>query len=92
MDPYKGAYATDAPARTLAEALAGADVLVGLSVGNVVSGDMLRGMARDPVVFAMANPVPEISWEEARAARPDAILATGHAGAETDDLMVEEPA
>jgi malate dehydrogenase (oxaloacetate-decarboxylating)(NADP+) len=77
LDPYKGAFACDTPARTLAEALVGADVFVGLSVGGVVSQEMVRGMARDPIVFALANPDPEISYEDVRAAREDAIVATG---------------
>jgi malate dehydrogenase (oxaloacetate-decarboxylating)(NADP+) len=77
MDPYKGLLAADTPARTLAEALVGADVFIGLSVGGVVSQEMIRGMARDPIVFALANPDPEIGYEEVRAAREDAIVATG---------------
>src|SRR5262245_23297234 len=77
MDPYKAELAATTAARTLAEALAGADVFIGLSVGGVVSGEMLLGMARDPVIFAMANPDPEIAYDEARRARPDAIVATG---------------
>jgi malate dehydrogenase (oxaloacetate-decarboxylating)(NADP+) len=77
MDPYKEAFATDAPARTLAEALQGADVFIGLSVGGVVSPDMVRAMARDPIIFAMANPDPEIGYDDAKAARADAIVATG---------------
>src|SRR3954463_14913343 len=77
MDPYKGAFAADTPARTLAEALVGADVFIGLSVGGVVSQDMVRAMARDPIVFALANPDPEIGYEDVRAAREDAIVATG---------------
>jgi malate dehydrogenase (oxaloacetate-decarboxylating)(NADP+) len=77
MDPYKAALAAETPLRTLAEALVGADVFIGLSVGGVVTMDMVRSMARDPIVFAMANPDPEISYEEARAAREDAIVATG---------------
>jgi malate dehydrogenase (oxaloacetate-decarboxylating)(NADP+) len=77
MDPYKQEFASDTKARTLAEALVGADVFIGLSVGGVVTADMVRSMARDPIVFAMANPNPEISYEEARAAREDAIVATG---------------
>ncbi len=55
----------------------GADVFIGLSVGGVVTPGMVRSMARDPIVFAMANPDPEIGYEEARAAREDAIVATG---------------
>jgi malate dehydrogenase (oxaloacetate-decarboxylating)(NADP+) len=62
---------------SLADALKDADVFVGLSVGNVVTGDMLKAMAPNPVVFAMANPDPEISYEEAVAAREDIIMATG---------------
>jgi malate dehydrogenase (oxaloacetate-decarboxylating)(NADP+) len=77
MDPYKAALACETPARTLKEALVGADVFVGLSVGGVVSADMIAGMAKDPIIFAMANPDPEIGYEEAQAARPDAIVATG---------------
>jgi malate dehydrogenase (oxaloacetate-decarboxylating)(NADP+) len=77
MDPYKAELASDTAARTLAEALAGADVFIGLSVGGVVTGDMLRAMARDPIVFAMANPDPEIGYDDAKAARPDAVVATG---------------
>jgi malate dehydrogenase (oxaloacetate-decarboxylating)(NADP+) len=77
MDPYKGLLAADTPARTLAEALVGADVFIGLSVGGVVTPDMVRAMGRDPIVFALANPDPEIGYEEVRAAREDAIVATG---------------
>ncbi len=77
MDPYKAELACETPARTLKEALVGADVFVGLSVGGVVSADMIAGMAKDPIIFAMANPDPEIGYEEAQAARPDAIVATG---------------
>jgi malate dehydrogenase (oxaloacetate-decarboxylating)(NADP+) len=77
MDPYKEELAADTAARTLAEAIAGADVFVGLSVAGVVTPEMIRSMARDPIVFAMANPDPEIGYDEARAARPDAIVATG---------------
>ena len=66
------------PASTsLAEALAGADVFVGLSKGNILNQNMVRSMARDCIVFAMANPTPEIAYEEATAARPDIIFATG---------------
>jgi malate dehydrogenase (oxaloacetate-decarboxylating)(NADP+) len=77
MNPYKEAFAIDTPLRTLEEALAGADVFVGLSVANSVTQDMVRSMAGKPVIFAMANPDPEISYEDAKAARPDAIVATG---------------
>jgi malate dehydrogenase (oxaloacetate-decarboxylating)(NADP+) len=61
----------------LADAMAGADVFLGLSVGGVVSKEMVKSMARDCIVFAMANPTPEISYEEAMEARPDLIMATG---------------
>ncbi|QKJ29005.1 hypothetical protein HQ865_04295 [Mucilaginibacter mali] len=62
---------------TLETAMQGADVFVGLSKGNVITGDMVRGMAANPAIFAMANPTPEISYEEATAARADLIMATG---------------
>ncbi|MGL4599596.1 MAG: malic enzyme-like NAD(P)-binding protein, partial [Bacteroidia bacterium] len=62
---------------TLAEAMVGADVFVGLSKGNVVNQDMIRSLGERPVVFALANPDPEISYDEAMAARPDIIMATG---------------
>ncbi len=74
---YKAQFAVNTQERTLADALHGADVLVGLSKKGTVTGDMLKAMARDPIVFALANPDPEISPEEARAARPDVIMATG---------------
>jgi len=77
MDRYKQEFAAETKLRTLGEALQRADVFIGLSVAGVVTSDMLLGMARDPIVFAMANPDPEIDYEEARAARPDAIVATG---------------
>src|SRR5690606_18825433 len=63
--------------RTITEALDGADVFVGLSVGGAVKPEMLLAMADQPIVFALANPVPEIMPDEVRAARPDAIIATG---------------
>jgi len=62
---------------TLQEALNGADVFVGLSKGNVLSKDMVKTMAKDPVIFALANPVPEISYEDAMEARPDTLMSTG---------------
>ena len=62
---------------TLAEAVNGADVFVGLSKGNVLSKDMVKSMAKDPVIFALANPVPEISYEDAMDARPDVLMSTG---------------
>ncbi|HLG04494.1 MAG TPA: NADP-dependent malic enzyme [Bacteroidia bacterium] len=63
--------------KTLEEAMKGADVFVGLSKGNIVTADMIRSLAARPVVFALANPDPEISYDEAMAARPDIIMATG---------------
>ncbi|MGD1154230.1 MAG: NADP-dependent malic enzyme [Terriglobia bacterium] len=77
MNPYKARFAVKTDCRTLADALKDADVFVGLSIGNCVTPDMVRSMADHPVVFAMANPVPEISYDEAKAARPDVIIATG---------------
>ena len=77
LNPFKQALAADTPARTLADALAGADVFVGLSVAGCVTQEMLRSMADRPIVFAMANPTPEISYPEAKAARDDVIMATG---------------
>ena len=71
-------FATGAKVKTLAEAMKGADVFLGLSVGNVVTPEMIRSMAKNPIVFAMANPDPEIAYEAAIAARPDIIMATGH--------------
>ena len=62
---------------TLAEAVKGADVFVGLSKGNVLTQDMVRSMAEDPIVFALANPVPEISYEDAVSSRPDVLMSTG---------------
>ena len=77
MDEIKSRYAAETEARTLAEALAGADVFVGLSVGGLVEPKMLKTMAKDPIVFALANPNPEIGYEEACSARTDVIMATG---------------
>jgi len=77
MNPYKREFAVETSERTLADALAGADVFVGLSTKGIVTGEMLKKMARDPIVFALANPEPEITPEEARAARPDVVMATG---------------
>lgn len=64
-------------ARTLSQAIAGADVFLGLSKGNILSQDMVKSMAKNPIVFALANPTPEISYDDATAARPDVIMATG---------------
>ncbi len=77
MDAYKARFAADTPSRTLKEALHGADVFVGLSAAGAVTPDMVAGMARDPIVFALANPVPEIMPDAVKAVRPDAIVATG---------------
>jgi malate dehydrogenase (oxaloacetate-decarboxylating)(NADP+) len=77
MNPYKARFAVKTDCRTLADALKDADVFVGLSIGRCVTPEMVRSMADHPVVFAMANPVPEISYDEAKAARPDVIIATG---------------
>jgi len=77
LDEFKQRFAIETKARTLADALQGADVFVGLSVAGIVTGDMLQGMAKKPVIFALANPTPEIMPDEARKARPDAIVATG---------------
>ncbi|MBZ5585001.1 MAG: NADP-dependent malic enzyme [Acidobacteriia bacterium] len=77
MNPYKARFAARTEARTLAEALVGADVFFGLSTANVVTPEMVKAMAPDPVIFALANPDPEIAYEVAVAARPDAIVASG---------------
>ena len=78
MNKYKEEFANaTTKKRTLTEALEGADVFVGLSVAGAVNGDMIKLMAKDPIIFAMANPDPEITPDVARAARPDAIVATG---------------
>ncbi len=77
MNKYKEAFAVQTTKRTLTEALVGSDVFVGLSVAGAVTGEMLKTMNQDPIIFAMANPDPEITPEEARKARPDAIIATG---------------
>ena len=77
LDQWKSAQAVKTDKRTLVEALQGADVFLGLSAGNVLDGEMIKGMAKDPIIFAMANPTPEIAPPVAQAARPDAIIATG---------------
>jgi len=77
LDEFKKRFAVETKARTLTEALQGADVFVGLSVGGIVTGAMLEGMAKKPIIFALANPTPEIMPDEAKKARPDAIVATG---------------
>ena len=78
LTEQKKFFATDRrDVHTLEEAMKGADVFLGLSKGNVVSQDMVRSMAKNPIVFACANPVPEISYEDAVAARPDVLMSTG---------------
>jgi len=77
MNPYKEQFARGTKLRTLTEALGDADVVVGLSAKGTITPDMLKVMAPRPIVFALANPDPEISPEAARAARPDVIIATG---------------
>ncbi|MDX8401395.1 MAG: NADP-dependent malic enzyme [Mariprofundaceae bacterium] len=77
LPPHKAYFATRRPERTLEEAMRGADVFVGLSQGNVVSPEMLRSMAERPIVFAMANPDPEIAYDLAMSTRKDLIMATG---------------
>jgi malate dehydrogenase (oxaloacetate-decarboxylating)(NADP+) len=77
LNKYKKQFARKTKLKTLEEALNGADVFLGLSKAGLVSKDMLRSMGKDPIVFAMANPDPEISYEDAIAARDDVIMATG---------------
>ncbi len=77
MDDNKARYAVETAARTLADVIAGADVFLGLSAGGVLKQEMVKQMADRPLIFALANPTPEILPEEAKAARADAILATG---------------
>ncbi len=77
MNQWKSAHAAKTKARTLAEAVKGADCFVGLSVKGAMTQDMVRSMAKNPLIFAMANPDPEITPEEVRAVRDDAIIATG---------------
>lgn len=78
LNEQKRFFATErTDIHTLEEAVKGADVFVGLSKGNVLSKDMIRSMAKDPIVFALANPVPEISYEDAMDSRPDVLMSTG---------------
>ncbi|MGB9204535.1 MAG: NADP-dependent malic enzyme [Terriglobales bacterium] len=77
MNQYKERFAQDTKLRTLADAAKGADILVGCSVKGAIKQDMVRSMAERPIVFAMANPDPEISYEDAKACRSDVIIATG---------------
>ena len=78
LNEQKKFFATDrTDVHTLAEAIKGADVFLGLSIGNVLSQDMIRSMADHPIVFALANPTPEISYEDAMTSRPDVLMSTG---------------
>ncbi|WP_084421213.1 NADP-dependent malic enzyme [Henriciella litoralis] len=77
MDQFKSAFAVKTEKRTLTEAMEGADVLLGLSIAGAVTKEMIAGMAKDPIIFAMANPDPEITPEEIKQVRDDAIIATG---------------
>ena len=77
MDENKARYAQGTSARTLADVMPGADIFLGLSAAGVLKADWVKEMARDPLIFAMANPIPEIMPEDALAVRPDAIIGTG---------------
>lgn len=77
MNPYKERYAVETDKRTVAQALEGADAFVGVSVKDGISVEMIKNMAKDPIIFAMANPDPEVLPEEVLKLRPDAIMATG---------------
>ncbi len=77
LDPWKELFKTPNKFDSLAEAMQDADVFLGLSVGNIVTQDMIRSMAKNPIVFALANPNPEIAYDEAMASRDDIIMATG---------------
>jgi len=77
MNPYKERFANNTPHRTLAEAMVGADLFCGVSVAGVLTKEMVKSMAEKPIIFAMANPEPEISYPDAVEARPDCIMATG---------------
>ena len=77
MDRWKAVYAQETPARTLAEVIEGADIFLGLSAGGVLKPELLKRMARDPLILALANPTPEIMPELAIAERPDAMICTG---------------
>lgn len=77
MNPYKEEFAAETEARTLADAVTGADMLVGLSVKGAFTAELLKLMNASPIIFPLANPDPEIDYDEAKAIRPDAIVATG---------------
>jgi len=77
MNKYKARFAAETDARTLADAVRDSDVFYGLSIADILTADMVKTMAERPLIFAMANPDPEINYELARETRPDAIVATG---------------
>jgi malate dehydrogenase (oxaloacetate-decarboxylating)(NADP+) len=77
MDPYKARYALDTDVRTLADAIDGADIFLGLSAPDVLKPEMVKRMGKAPIIMALANPTPEIMPDIAREARPDAVIATG---------------
>ena len=77
IDKYKRMFATDCDIRTLDDAVRGADVFIGLSKGNILNDEAVLSMAENPIIFALANPTPEIDYAHAKAIRPDAIVATG---------------
>ena len=77
VNKYKEAFANETTARTLADAVRNADVFLGMSKAGVLTGEMVKTMAKNPIIFALANPVPEITPEEAKSARDDVIIATG---------------
>lgn len=77
MNEWKEKHAVETSKRTLEDAIKDADVFVGVSVANALTKDMVKSMAKDPIIFAMANPDPEISPVDAKAAREDVIIATG---------------
>jgi len=90
MNPYKERFAGITSLRTLADAANGADVLLGLSTKGAFTAEMIASLAPRPVVFAMANPDPEIAYEEARAVRDDIIMATGRSIIPTKSTMFSD--
>ena len=77
MDPEKGPFCQDTDLRTLDQAIEGEDIFLGLSAGGVLKQDMVKKLAPKPLVYALANPTPEILPEEVKEVRPDAVMATG---------------
>ena len=77
MNEFKNKFATDTSLRTFEEAAVGADVLIGVSVPGVFNETVLKGLNKNPIIFAMANPEPEVRPEIAKSVRPDCIIATG---------------